>query len=240
MEKVRLNEQRCDYDDGFGIGIGADDCRFGFHGRTMPIIKSVYESSDYERFSFGWVLSHFDVLLVSSMLGVDAEDVRKAFEELKNRSGVTIDGVDVNMDDVEKMERAYMDMVVRYCGGVDEESFDNFVKTFCKTFGVKKGGGDKVVRDYISLGKDDIRRLVEYIDEHRDEIDELQMRRERVDDGSDLYIQGGCGAERKVFDEVVSKFRVGGKEIAEEQELKKAPKKAPKKEKVNDVKRKHR
>lgn len=232
-----MNEQRCDYDDGFGICIGADNCRFGFHGHTMPIIKRSYETSDYERFSFGWVLSHFDVLLVSSMLGVDAEDVLKAFEALKSRSGVAIDGVDVNMDDVEKMERAYMDTIERYRGGIDENSFDNFVKVFCKTFGVKKGGGkkgggDKGVRDYISLGKDDIRRLVEYIDEHRGEIDELQIRRERVDDGFDLHIQCGCGAERKVFDEVVLKFRVGGEEIDDEQESKK--------EDIVDVKRKHR
>lgn len=239
MEKVILTEQRCDdYTVGY---VGDDSFTSPYRGYRKLIVKRTYETSDYERFSFGWVLSHFDVLLVSAMLGVDAEDVKKAFEALKERSGVTIDGVAVNMDDVEKMERAYMDMISRCCGGVDAESFDNFVKTVHKTFGIKrdgckKGGGDKGVRDYISLGKDDIRRLVEYIDEHRDEIDELQMRRERVDDGFDLYIQGGCGAERKVFDEVVSKFRVGGEEPDEEQE----PKKEPKKEELNDVKRKHR
>lgn len=230
MEKVILTEQRCDdYTVGY---VGDDSFTSPYRGYRKPIVKRTYETSDYEKFSFGWALSHFDVLLVSAMLGVDAGDVKKAFEALKERSGVTIDGVAVNMDDVEKMERAYMDMIARYCGGVDEESFDNFVKTFRKTFGVKKGCGDKGVRDYISLGKDDIRRLVEYIEEHRGEIDELQMRRERVDDGSDLYIQGGCGAERKVFDEVVSKFRVGGEEPDDEKEQKK--------EEVNDVKRKHR
>ena len=232
MEKVILTEQRCD--DYYNNDACCEPFTLPCRGYRKPFVKRTYETSAYERFSFGWVLSHFDVMLVSAMLGVDAEDVKKAFEALKERSGVTIDGVAVNMDDVEKMERAYMGMIARYCGGVDEESFDHFVKTFRKTFGVKNGCGDKGVCDYISLGKDDIRRLVEYIDEHRGEIDELQMRRERVDDGFDLHIQGGCGAERKDFDEVVSKFRVGG------DEPKKVPKKTPKKENVNDVKRKHR